>query len=156
MGSGVSKETITASLAASTDDELKAAVGSLSADMKAKLAAALEAPAEIMCCTLMYDFKEQADRDAWYNNFITSDDGFKETAAAKGIKVQKLYVAADSPTKVGFYEEWDSKENQLAYAKSRAASGFLAKWFDFQIEDVRRSRLSILLCIVVRLVCGST
>ena len=70
-----------------------------------------------MCCTLMYDFKEQADRDAWYDNFITSDDGFKETAAATGIKVQKLYVAADSPTKVGFYEEWDNKENQVSAAR---------------------------------------
>ena len=24
---------------------------------------------------------------------------------------------------------------QLAYAKTRAASGFLAKWFDFTVED---------------------
>ena len=86
-------------------------------------------------CTIEYDFKEVADRDAWYANFLLDGDGFKETADAPGIKVCHWYRAIDSPTKVGFYEEWDCKESQLAYAKQRFASGFLQRWFDLSVGE---------------------
>jgi len=89
------------------------------------------------CTTIMYDFKDQADRDTWFNNFVDPDaaDGFPETAEYPGISVCKLYKSTTLPTKIGFYEEWDSQATQSAYAKSRFASGFLQKYLGLAIVD---------------------
>ena len=104
---------------------------------KGYVGAAIDEGAPPRCVvTIEYDFKEQADRDAWYSNFLAEGgDGCDETATAPGHKLCQWYRSLDSPTKVGFYEEWDSKESQLTYAKERFASGFLAKWFDLTVDE---------------------
>lgn len=79
---------------------------------------------------IVWNFLEQEKCDAWLNNFMTSDDGFPETAEAPGITVCRLYQSNKFSTSVGFYEEWVSAAAQKEYAMDRFKKGFMNKWFD--------------------------
>ena len=88
------------------------------------------------CCTVTYDFKEAGDADAFVSGYSSDSDGFAVTAGAEGCHINKLMrftntMAESTGTRVGFYQEWESKELQLKYAAQRAESGFLSKWLDF-------------------------
>ncbi len=102
MGASASSG-VAAGVAAASPEELGSALKGLSADARAKLLAALSEkpkPEESrLCCTIEYDFKEQNDCDAWYDNFVKEgSDGFKVTAGAPGIKVCRLYRSTAAST----------------------------------------------------------
>ena len=84
------------------------------------------------CCTVTYDFKEAGDADAFLSGYSSDSDGFAVTAGAEGCHINKLMrftntMAESTGTRVGFYQEWESKELQLKYAAQRAESGFECK-----------------------------
>ena len=58
-------------------------------------------------CTTTYDFKEQADCDAWLAHFLAADDGLKFMADFRGCRLVRMHRSLESPAKVTFYEEWE-------------------------------------------------
>mmetsp|Transcript_7017 Transcript_7017/g.19547 ORF Transcript_7017/g.19547 Transcript_7017/m.19547 type:complete len:165 (-) Transcript_7017:9-503(-) len=90
-----------------------------------------------------YDFKEQADYDAWYNYFIddSNADGFRYTAEFTGSRVCQLLKSTEKSTQVSFYEEWDSAADQMKYGMERAKAGFMERWFDLDMKTFEWRKL---------------